>query len=251
MGFIAKDLKSRVRHPDSPGLNAFPQRTSAFIHWKFFCAIAVDRDRRRADALAAQHFMTTPRDGSANMITDLNFANDEWFWKAWSETISNRYAKTLHGHYRKHANATIVNERSLLSSEFLEQYAALVMLLERFPSAPGALAAELSNWRPRSYEDYFRGGGLRDGQFAIAAFASAPATVRRPFLAAVARLDEESLGAIEAVIEVARAGRADLLPGVCRERAQRLRARIDEAARLIAAAAKPQRGAESRALAVR
>ncbi len=172
------------------------------------------------------------------MNTDLNFANDEWFWKAWSETISKRYAKALHGHYSKHADATIVNDRSLLSSEFLEQYAALVMLLERFPAAPGALASELANWRPRSYEDYFRVSGLRDGQFAIAAFASAPATVRRPFLTAVARLDEEGLGAIEAVVDAARRGRADLLPRLCRERAQTLRARIDEVAQLVAAASK-------------
>ncbi len=172
------------------------------------------------------------------MNTDLNFANDEWFWKAWSETISKRYAKALHGHYSRQAGATMVNDRSLLSSEFLEQYAALVMLLERFPAAPGALAGALANWRPRSYEDYFRSGGLRDGQFAIAAFASAPATVRRPFLTAVARLDEESLGAVEAVIKVARQGRADLLPRLCRERAQTLRARIDEVAQLVAATGK-------------
>jgi len=180
------------------------------------------------------------RGSPANMYTDLNFTNDEWFWKAWSETISKRYASALHGHYSKHAGATIVNERSLLSSEFLEQYAALVMLLERFPASPGVLAGEISNWRPRSYEDYFRGAGLRDGQFAIAAFASAPATVRRPFLAAVARLDDESLGAVEAVIRLAREGRADRLPGLCRERAQRLRARIDEVAHLIGAAGKRQ-----------
>jgi hypothetical protein len=172
------------------------------------------------------------------MNTDLNFANDEWFWKAWSETISKRYAKALHGHYSRQADATMVNDRSLLSSEFLEQYAALVMLLERFPAAPGALAGALADWRPRSYEDYFRSAGLRDGQFAIAAFASAPATVRRPFLTAVARLDEESLGAVEAVIKVARQGRADLLPRLCRERAQTVRARIDEVAQLVAATGK-------------
>ncbi|RIA47511.1 hypothetical protein [Dichotomicrobium thermohalophilum] len=190
-------------------------------------------------------------DGSADMNTDLNFANDEWFWKAWSETISKRYAKALHGHYSKHADATIVNDRSLLSSEFLEQYAALVMLLERFPAAPGALAGELANWRPRSYEDYFRSAGLGDGQFAIAAFASAPATVRRPFLATVAQLDDESLGAVEAVIDVARQGRADLLPRLCRERAQSLRARIEEVAQLIAATGKPSKVSQRRALAAR
>jgi hypothetical protein len=194
---------------------------------------------------------TTHRDGPADMMTDLNFANDEWFWKAWSETISKRYANALHGHYSKHADATIVNDRSLLSSEFLEQYAALVMLLDRFPAAPGALAGELSKWRPRSYEDYFRGADLRDGQFAIAAFASAPATLRRPFLGAVARLDDESLGAVEAVIEVARQGRADLLPRLCRERAKTLRARIDEVAQLIAATGKRESASKTRALAAR
>ena len=182
------------------------------------------------------------------MNTDLNFANDEWFWKAWSETLSKRYAKALHGHYSKHADATFVNERSLLSSEFLEQYVALVMLLERFPASPGLLAGELANWRPRAYDDYFRMSGLRDGQFAIAAFASALATVRRPFLRAVARLDEESMSAVEAVINVARQGRADRLPGLCRERSEALRGQIDEVDQLIAATSRPGPAATPRAL---
>jgi len=167
------------------------------------------------------------------MHADFNFADDEWFWKAWTETISKRGVKSLHGHYGKHADATIVNARSLLSSEFLEQYAALVMLLECFPAAPGALAGELSKWRPRSYEDYFRAAGLRDGQFALSACASAPAEMRRRFVAAVAQLDDESLGAVDAVIRIARQGRADLLPQLCYEHAARLRAGLANVAQLI------------------
>jgi len=246
MGVIAINLKPSGDPPgDSALVNAFPRPNGAFMYWQSFCAIAESARDARATA------QTTHCGGSSHMNTDLNFANDEWFWKAWSETISKRYAKALHGHYSKHADSTIVNDRSLLSSEFLEQYAALVMLLERFPSAPGALAGELSNWRPRSYEDYFRGAGLRDGQFAVAAFASTPATVRRPFLSAVAQLDEDSLGAVEAVIKVARQGRPDLLPSLCRERAQRLRARIDEVAQLIADAPRAENRRRGQALAAR
>lgn len=195
--------------------------------------------------------LSKQRDGSADMDMDLDFANDEWFWKAWSETISRRYAKALREHYSAHAGETIVNERSLLSSEFLEQYAALVMLLERFPAAPGMLAGELSRWRPRSYEDYFRGVVLRDGQFAISAFASASAGLRRRFLSTVARLDDESLAAIEAVIDLARKGRPDLLPGLCRARAHALRLRIKEAAQLVAAAGQPQSSDSRQTLAAR
>jgi len=185
------------------------------------------------------------------MYADLNLADDEWFWKAWSETISSRSSKSIHQHFSKHADATIVNARSLLSTEFLEQYAALIMLLEQFPSAPGTLARALSQWRPRSYEDYFRGAGLRNGQFVIAAFANAPATVRRPFLKALARLDDESLGAVEAVEQVARRGRADLLPRLCRERAQALRARLEDVARLIAATPKAEKAGTASSLAFR
>lgn len=184
------------------------------------------------------------------MHADFNFADDEWFWKAWSETISKRAAKTLHGHYSKHADATILNDRSLLSSEFLEQYAVLAMLLERFPSAPATLGRELVVWRSRSYEDYFRAVGLRDGQFAIAAFASAPAPTRRAFLAVAARLDDHARDAVEALGRLARRGRADLLPGLCAERAARLRAGIAEAARVIAGGA-PQHAEPARALARR
>jgi len=184
------------------------------------------------------------------MHAEFNFADDEWFWKAWSETISKRTAKTLHGHYSRHADSTLVNEQSLLSSEFLEQYATLAMLLERFPSAPATLGRDLAAWRPRAYEDYFRTTGLRDGQFAIAAFASAPAATRRGFQAAATRLEDDAIDAVEAVGNLARRGRADLLPGLCADRASRLRAGIAEAARLIAGGA-PERNAPGRALARR
>ncbi len=174
------------------------------------------------------------------MHADFNFTDDEWFWKAWSETISKRTAKTVHSHYSRHASATIVNEQSLLSSEFLEQYAALAMLLERFPSAPATLGRDLASWRPRDYEAYFRTSGLQDGQFAIAAFANAPAPAHRAFIDAVSRLNDEALSAVEAVGDAARRGRADLLPGVCAERAARMGARIAETAKLIAGGAPGQ-----------
>ncbi len=191
-----------------------------------------------------------PESNGPDMHADFNFADDEWFWKAWSETISKRAGKILHGHYSRHSEATIVNEHSLLSSEFLEQYATLAMLLERFPSAPAKLGRELVAWRPRAYDEYFRTAGLRDGQFAIAAFASAPAATRRAFQAAAALLEDEAISAVEAVGRLARGGRADLLPGLCAERAERLRAGIAEAARLVAGGA-PERARPRRALAQR
>jgi hypothetical protein len=168
------------------------------------------------------------------MSADVNLTDDEWFWKAWSEKISKRASNALQRRFSTHANATHIHPRTLLSSEFLEQYAALVMLLERFPAAPGTLAGELANWRPLSYDDYFRAAGLPDGRFAISAYEGAPPSRRRRFGCLVAQLDEECLCAVEAVDQLARRGRADLLPRLCRERALRIRLLIDETARLIA-----------------
>lgn len=161
------------------------------------------------------------------------YANDEWFWQAWSETISKRYEQSLTNHYRSHAQGTIVNPATLISEDFLEQYAALVMLLERFPAAPRLLAGELFGWRPKTYEDYFRASDLQDAQFAIAAFAHAPSSIRRAFLNEVAYLDEDAMAAIEAVHAVITRGRPDLVPRICRERAMKIRRAIMELARLI------------------
>lgn len=157
------------------------------------------------------------------MSAGIIFANDEWFWKAWSETISKRYTQSLANHYRAHAEDTIVNPATLISEEFLEQYATLIMLLERFPSAPRLLASDLFGWRPKTYEDYFRTSNLRDAQFAIVAFAHAPSAIRRAFLSDVAYLDEEAMAAVEAVETATTRARLDLVPRICRERALVLR----------------------------
>ncbi len=176
------------------------------------------------------------------MTADIYFANDEWFWKAWADTISKRPAHAAPVEPHKSGAPSHRNLASLLSSEFLEQYVALVMLLERFASAPKTLSEHLFSWQPRSYEDYFRSSGLRDGALAASALAQSPTAIREALMRAVVYLDEEALVAIEAV-RAAMQGRIDKVPAICRERAAMLARRIEDVNALIAA--QPAHGDDS------
>jgi hypothetical protein len=172
------------------------------------------------------------------MSADIYFANDEWFWKAWADTISTRPGQSSVCHIAPQAAPSIVNPASLLSSEFLEQYGALVMLLERFSASPKTLSEHLFAWHPRRYEDYFHNAGLRDGPLAITAFANSPAAIREALMRAVVYLDEEAFSAIEAV-RSALQGRIDKVPAICHERAATLRQRLEDVNALIAAQPAP------------
>jgi hypothetical protein len=150
-----------------------------------------------------------------------------------TERLIRDYSEVMRRHLQQHVDGTNINGQSLLTTDYLNHYSGMVMLLEQLPETPEELIIYLLSWRPVSYEEHFETSGFRDGDMAIAAYRHAPAEIRASFDAIIERLHEQSLKAIELVSKQAEQGNIDALARTCEEHAPILRELIDEASGVV------------------
>ncbi len=147
--------------------------------------------------------------------------------------IIQEFSATMRKHLREHTDGTNVNNGSLLTTDYLNHYSGMVMLLEQLPATPEELIIYLLSWEPIGYEEHFENSGFRDGDLAIAAYRHAPENIRAAFDLVISRLHEESLKALDLVRRQAEEGNTKALAQTCETKAPVLRELIDEASAIV------------------
>lgn len=148
------------------------------------------------------------------------------------EDIVSAFRSAMVGHFRSHVPGTNINESTLLTTDYLNHFHELVMLLEAVSSEPKDFSDDLMAWHPLTYEEHFSGSGFRDKNLAIAAYHRAPPKIRARFDDAVAKLHGEAVTLVaEVSSQLSEASRLDeaRLRSACERGASRLRGLIDEA----------------------
>jgi len=84
---------------------------------------------------------------------------------------------------------TIIRQKTLLSSDYLNHFNDIIMLIELVPDAPEYLE-ECLQWRPVSYAEHFGASSIVDGRLAIEAYDLSPGEYRRRFDAVVADMEQ-------------------------------------------------------------
>lgn len=107
------------------------------------------------------------------------------------EKLARAFRNSMTEHLRAHTEGTNVNSSTLLTTDYLNHFNEIIMLLELVPSAPSQFAAELAEWQHETYEEHFTHSGFRDKELAIAGYRNAPEDVRRAFDSSVADLEQE------------------------------------------------------------
>lgn len=125
-----------------------------------------------------------------------------------------------------------INPRTLLATDYLNHFNEIVMLLELVPSMPECLQ-DAMDWAPKSYETHFRDSTFTDRDLAILGYRNAPESVRRPFDATVARMDEIVLDGRARIAEALAAGETQRLEGAVGEVSRRLQELIGLASAII------------------
>ena len=150
-----------------------------------------------------------------------------------TEQLIESFSNTMRQHLREHTDGTNVNADSLLTTDYLNHYSGMVMLLEQLPATPEELIIYLLSWEPLGYEEHFETSGFRDGDLAITAYRHAPDNIREAFDLVISRLHDESIKALELVRTQAEAGNTTGLTQTCQSSAPVLRDLIDEAAAIV------------------
>jgi len=107
------------------------------------------------------------------------------------ESFAKSYRDIISDHLRAHTIGTNVSQDSLLTTDYLNHFNEVVMLLHLLPTAPMEIAADLSGWKPKTYEEHFEASGFRDRALAIAGYQNSPDDIRHAFDTAVGNLERE------------------------------------------------------------
>ncbi|MDH3581712.1 MAG: hypothetical protein OEM91_13940 [Hyphomicrobiales bacterium] len=115
------------------------------------------------------------------------------------EAAAERFRDMMADHIRAHAEGTNINQETLLTTNYLNHFNEVIMLLEMLPTAPAELAAELANWQHKTYEEHFLHSGFREKDLAIAAYKHAPTDIRNAFDSITNDLSGELSGVLHEV----------------------------------------------------
>lgn len=98
------------------------------------------------------------------------------------------------------ARVHTVNPVTGLSTDFLNQYNELSMLLDLAADDPDMLE-EVEDWIPRSYRDHFAASGFKDWSLVVDAYDLCPAPIRDEFDEAISALDSVATQGIKFLLK--------------------------------------------------
>jgi len=133
------------------------------------------------------------------------------------ENLAKAFRNSMTEHLRAHTDGTNVNPVTLLTTDYLNHFNEIIMLLEILPSDPSQFASELAEWKHESYEEHFNRSGFRDKQLAIAGYRHAPEEVRRAFDSSVADMEQEMVMLLQQVQKKIDDGDTEGLSTLCIE----------------------------------
>lgn len=138
------------------------------------------------------------------------------------ENLAKAFKNSMTEHLRAHTDGTNVNPITLLTTDYLNHFNEIIMLLEILPSAPSQFSSELAEWEHESYEEHFEHSGFRDKELAIAGYRHAPEDVRRAFDSSVADMEQEMVMLLQQVQKKINDGDTEGLSQLCMEATPRL-----------------------------
>lgn len=138
------------------------------------------------------------------------------------ENLAKAFKNSMTEHLRAHTDGTNVNPTTLLTTDYLNHFNEIIMLLEILPSAPSQFASEVADWEHESYEEHFEHSGFRDKELAIAGYRHAPEEVRRAFDSSVADMEQEMVMLLQQVQKKIDGGDTEGLTQLCMEATPRL-----------------------------
>ena len=111
---------------------------------------------------------------------------------------------------RKRTEDSNLDPKTLLATDYLNNFNEIVMLLEMVPDMPDMLE-DVKAWKPKSYKDHFRDSTIADRELAIEAYDHVPALYREPFEQTVAQINATIASAIRRIEADMEAGDLDIL----------------------------------------
>ena len=127
---------------------------------------------------------------------------------------------------------TNIDEVTLLTTDYLNHFNELVMVLELVPDMPD-MFDDAKDWQPLAYADHFQISGFPHGDLAVEAYGKAPAEFRQPFDDTIKQIDTMVLETIEQVTSALASGETSALADVVGNSCREIRGLIDRASSIV------------------
>lgn len=124
--------------------------------------------------------------------------------KGFAVAVQRNFQSSMTEHYRSHLDGTNINKTSMLTTDYLNHFSGVLMLIEMLPVDPEGLAEDVLCWSPMTYEQHFEVTGFRDKELAIKAYEHAPKDVRLAFDEVVNQLNDtlvDVLGRVQSSVD--------------------------------------------------
>jgi hypothetical protein len=132
--------------------------------------------------------------------------------------------------------ACLINPASGIANDYLNVFNEVLLLIENLPILLPELMADLEQWEPISYRDYFAKSSLPGSDKALAVYDKLDPSFREKFEAKIAEVADIARGgkvAIRAIQEESGSLDGEGVPAKCGELAVRLRATLMEATDMV------------------
>ncbi len=134
--------------------------------------------------------------------------------------------------YQALVRETTINDVTLLSTDYLNHFNEVVMLLEIVPDMP-EMFEDVESWRPKSYQQHFLDSQFTSRDLAVEAYEFSPPEYREPFDLIIGQLNAMVAGAIETIGSLIATADIAYLAAVVAETSGAMRSRIDRAGAII------------------
>lgn len=134
--------------------------------------------------------------------------------------------------YRRLVANTTINGTTLLSTDYLNHFNEVIMLLDLCSDMP-EMIDEVKAWQPKSYAEHFRDSVFSHKTLAVAAYDHAPPEYRVPFDETVAELNQNVALAVDQVDMALAAGDQAMAEQIIRDASRNLQRGVDRASGII------------------
>lgn len=149
------------------------------------------------------------------------------------QKVHRKFQSSMTEHYRSHLDGTNINKTSMLTTDYLNHFSGVLMLLEMLPTDPEGLSDEVLSWQPMSYEKHFEVTGFPERELAVKAYEHAPINVREAFDDVIDEMNDRFVAVLDEVRFAVREKRPAELAQFCQDVTPQMHELISQAAMIV------------------
>ena len=150
-----------------------------------------------------------------------------------AKAVQQKFQSSMTEHYRSHLDGTNINKKSMLTTDYLNHFSGVLMLIEMLPTDPETFAEDVLDWSPLSYEEHCEVTGLRAKELAVQAYEHAPVDIRQAFDGVVDELNGTLVGLLDEIRSSMEQHKTDQLVEFCTQMTPQVRDLISQAADIV------------------